>query len=83
VVERAPSPPPVTGAGEPERETNGLEAGTARSLLPSSCGEELLVEDRDVLADSSVPSVLIGAAADSGVSADCGERGPFPEPGVK
>ncbi|KAI7596117.1 hypothetical protein KC316_g16 [Hortaea werneckii] len=51
----SPSPPPVTGAGEPERETKGLKAGTVRSLLPSSCGEELLVEDRDVLADSSVP----------------------------
>jgi len=55
----------VTGAGEPERETKGLKAGTVRSLLPSSCGEELLVEDWDVLADSSVPSVLMGAAADS------------------
>jgi hypothetical protein len=41
-VARSPTRPPVTGAGEPERDANGLKAaaGAVCSLLPSITGEE-------------------------------------------
>lgn len=77
---RAPKPPPVAGAGEPEREMNGLSTEEARSLLPSSSGDGVLVpEECDDSADSAEPSVLGIEVRDSG---DWGERGLFPEPGV-
>lgn len=76
---RAPRPPPVTGVGEPEREMKGLTAGDARSSLPSSSGEDVRVEEYEESTISEVPSVF---EAGAGASAGCGERGPFPEPGV-
>ena len=59
-VARSLTRPPVTGAGEPERDVKGLKAGTAgRSLLPSITGDEEdeLVELLETELLSCVPSV--------------------------
>lgn len=61
-VARSLTSPPVTGAGEPEREMNGLKAGAAGgSLLPSINGdaEDELEELLETEALSCVPSVLL------------------------
>ena len=59
-VARSLTRPPVTGAGEPERDAKGLKAGLAgRSLLPSITGneEDELVELLETELLSCVPSV--------------------------
>lgn len=60
-VARSLTRPPVTGAGEPARDVNGLRTGAAgRSLLPSITGDEEdeLEELLDTESLSCVPSVL-------------------------
>ena len=89
-VARSATSPPVTGAGEPERDANGLKAavaGVARSLLPSITGEEDAELEELLEAEllSFVPSVpsLGGGGFDFGASVPgCGEEGAFPVPGV-
>lgn len=89
-VARSPTRPPVTGAGEPERDANGLKAavaGAARSLLLSITGEEDAELEELLEAEllSFVPSVLLLGwdTFDFGATLpDCGEESPFPEPGV-
>ena len=59
-VARSLTRPPVTGAGEPERDAKGLKAGAAcRSLLPSINGDEEdeLEELLETEALSCMPSV--------------------------
>ena len=63
-VARSPTRPPVTGAGEPERDVNGLKAavaGAVRSLLPSINGDEDAELEELLEAEllSFVPSVLL------------------------
>lgn len=55
---RAPRPPPVTGAGEPDRDRKGPNAGCARSFGPSSCGDGEIDDRVDDVLLSSAPSVL-------------------------
>ena len=90
-ADRAPSPPPVAGAGEAARDANELRTtGVARSLLPSyACAtngdgdDELVPEEVGDIEFSSVPSVL-DAVVLVLVVPFTGELEPmtFPAPGV-
>jgi len=91
-VARSATRPPVTGAGEPDRDAKGLnDVVEGRSLLSSIKGElddelEELEELEKVEMLSCVPSVAAVERVGCGFAAavpGSGEAGAFPEPGVK